>query len=92
MPGINILAVEVIPPKPGDFSTGFVDWNPAPPDGNMGIFRSVNLKLHNGVRIEAPFVKTHLEGSNPRNAKLTVTAELYNDSNKNLSGLLRDGA
>ncbi len=37
----NILAIEVIPPKPGDFSTGFVDWNPAPPDGNMGIFRPV---------------------------------------------------
>src|SRR5680860_571523 len=46
--GNNMLAIEVIPPKPGDFSIGFVDWNPAPPDGNMGIFRPVNLKLHRG--------------------------------------------
>ncbi|MEK7993277.1 MAG: sugar-binding domain-containing protein, partial [Planctomycetota bacterium] len=30
--GNNVLAIEVIPPKPGDFSTGFVDWNPSPPD------------------------------------------------------------
>src|SRR5690606_22649056 len=29
--GSNFLAVEVIPPQLGDFSTGFVDWNPAPP-------------------------------------------------------------
>ena len=86
--GTNILAVEVIPPKPGDFSTGFVDWNPAPPDGNMGIFRGVNLKLHNGVRIENPFVQTRLEGSSFDNANLTVTAELHNDSNKSVSGLL----
>ena len=34
----NVLAVKVVPPRPGDFSTGFVDWNPAPPDRNMGLF------------------------------------------------------
>ena len=30
--GKNILAVEVFPPQPGDFTIGFVDWNPTPPD------------------------------------------------------------
>jgi len=30
--GKNVLAVEVFPPKPGDFTIGFVDWNPKPPD------------------------------------------------------------
>ncbi len=39
--GDNVLAVAVLSPKPGDFSTGFVDWNPPPPDRNMGIFRRV---------------------------------------------------
>lgn len=86
--GTNILAVEIIPPKPGDFSTGFVDWNPAPPDGNMGIFRGVSLKLHNGIRIENPFVQTRLEEFSFDIAKLTVTAELHNDSIKKISGLL----
>lgn len=86
--GNNILAVEVIPPKPGDFSTGFVDWNPSPPDGNMGIFRSVTLKLHGGVHIENPFVKTQFDNDDLKSAKLTVSAELYNDSNKKVSGFL----
>ena len=45
VPGENVLAVEVIPPKPGDFSTGFMDWNPAPPDRNMGLFRPVRLRF-----------------------------------------------
>ena len=41
--GRNVLAVEIFPPRPGDFSMGFVDWNPRPPDRNMGLFRPVKL-------------------------------------------------
>ena len=29
--GMNVLAVEVFPPLPGDPTIGFADWNPAPP-------------------------------------------------------------
>jgi len=36
--------VEVFPPQPGEFTIGFVDWNPEPPDRNMGIFRPVKLR------------------------------------------------
>jgi len=43
--GTNTLAIEVLPPKPGDFTIGFVDWNPRPPDENMGIWRGVKLRL-----------------------------------------------
>ena len=32
VPGNNVLAVHIIPPKAGDFSIGFVDWNIDPPD------------------------------------------------------------
>ena len=39
--GRNYLAVEVLPPQPGEPTIGFVDWNPKPPDRNMGIFRPV---------------------------------------------------
>ncbi len=59
--GKNALAVEVIPPKPGDFSIGFVDWNPPPPDRNMGIFRSARLRFCDGISIENPFVQTKLD-------------------------------
>lgn len=86
--GNNILAIEVVPPKPGDFSIGYVDWNPAPPDGNMGIFRPVTLSLHNGVRIENPFVHTKVNLESLKEAELTVSAELRNDGYKSISGIL----
>jgi len=86
--GNNILAIEVIPPKPGDFSTGFVDWNPAPPDGNMGVFRPVNLLLHGGVHIENPFVQTELLYNENIEASLLISTELHNNYNWPISGSL----
>jgi hypothetical protein len=38
---INTLAVEVFPALPDDLGWTWVDWNPMPPDKNMGIFRDV---------------------------------------------------
>ncbi|MBY5958495.1 hypothetical protein KUV50_10150 [Membranicola marinus] len=87
--GENILAIEVIPPVPGDFSTGFVDWNPAPPDGNMGVFRPVILRLHRGVRVENPFVRSRIDFNDPVSAKLTVSAELSNDADQAIEGVLK---
>src|SRR5690625_3507945 len=87
--GENQLAIEVIPPVPGDFSTGFVDWNPAPPDGNLGIFRPVTLHLHGGVRIEDPFVRTNIDFEDPVTARLKVLAELVNDQENAVTGVLK---
>ena len=84
--GDNVLAVAVLSPKPGDFSTGFVDWNPPPPDRNMGIFRSVRLRLCGGVSVENPFVKTNME--NLDEAAIVVSAELANHTDRNVSGIL----
>src|SRR6266567_4251103 len=33
----NALAVEVFAPTPGDLGINWVDWNPTPPDKNMGL-------------------------------------------------------
>jgi glycosyl hydrolase family 2 len=41
-PGMNAVVVEVLPHQPGDFADGFVDWNPRPPDRNMGLFCPVD--------------------------------------------------
>jgi exo-1,4-beta-D-glucosaminidase len=86
--GANALALEVVPPKPGDFSTGFVDWNPPPPDQNMGIFRTVGLRFCQGVSIERPFVQTRLNLQTLDEAALTVTAELANHGQHSISGIL----
>ena len=86
--GQNVLAIKVIPPKPGDFSIGFVDWNPAPPDRNMGIFRPVTLRFCKGVAIENPFIQTKVNLKTLKEAALTVSAELVNYSDKPVSGIL----
>jgi exo-1,4-beta-D-glucosaminidase len=86
--GENVLLVEVFPPQPGDFSTGFVDWNPAPPDRNMGIFRDVTLHFCENVSIDYPFVVAHLKPDQWDKADLDISAELTNHSKYNVSGML----
>ena len=86
--GDNAVAVRVVPPRPGDFSTGFVDWNPAPPDRNMGLFRPVRLRFCKGVSVEHPFVRTRLNVATLAEASLTVTADLVNHSDARVSGVL----
>jgi exo-1,4-beta-D-glucosaminidase len=86
--GHNALALQVMPPKPGDFSTGFVDWNPPPPDRNMGIFRPVTLRRCANVSIENPFVRADLDTETLDQASLTVTAELHNHSEESVTGIL----
>src|SRR3954465_5240855 len=39
----NALAVEIFPPTPPDLQTTWVDWNPSPPDKDMGLWQPVWL-------------------------------------------------
>lgn len=87
--GVNTLAVEVFPPKPGDFTIGFVDWNPRPPDENMGIWREVKLRMSGPVSINDPFIQSEVNLETLMEAQLTVSADLINHSDKQVSGILR---
>ncbi len=87
--GMNALAVEVFPPKPGDFTIGFVDWNPRPPDENMGIWREVRLRMSGPISINDPFIQSEVNLETLGEARLTVSAELMNHSNKQVSGILQ---
>jgi exo-1,4-beta-D-glucosaminidase len=84
----NVLAVEVIPPKKGEPTIGWVDWNPAPPDKAMGLFRDVRVRATGDVSIENPFVVTKLDLEAFKEARLTVSAELRNHSGKKVAGTL----
>ncbi len=86
--GENVLAVAVTSPKPGDFSTGFVDWNPPAPDRNMGLFRPVRLHFCQDVSIENPCVRTGVDRTTFAEAYLVVSAELVNHGDTSLSGVL----
>ncbi len=87
--GKNVLAVKVYPPQPGDFTVGFVDWNPRPPDENMGIWREVKLRVNGPVSINRPFVQSRVNLKTLKEAALTCTAELVNHSPQQVQGVLK---
>ncbi len=72
--GTNVLAVEVFPPVAGDFSIGFVDWNPSPPDNNMGIFRNVFIEINGGIEVSDPYIVSNL---NNDLSLATLSASVY---------------
>ncbi|UCF38686.1 MAG: glycoside hydrolase family 2 [Acidobacteriota bacterium] len=84
----NILAVEVFPPRPGELTIGFVDWNPRPPDRNMGLWRPVRLKLAGAVSLRDPFVKTKVNLEPLAEAGLSVETLLVNHSDSSVSSTL----
>jgi exo-1,4-beta-D-glucosaminidase len=84
----NSLAVEVFAPEPNDLATTFVDWNPMPPDKNMGLWRDVYLTTSGDVAVRHAFVETKLD-SRFISAQLNVFAELRNASQHAVRGVLR---
>lgn len=85
----NCLAVEVFPPAPDDLAITWVDWNPAPPDKNMGLWREVSITSSGPVAVRHPQVITQLELPSLESARLTVTAEVRNASDRAVGGTLR---
>jgi exo-1,4-beta-D-glucosaminidase len=74
----NALAVEVFAPEPHDLAFMWVDWNPTPADKNMGLWGEVSV-MHSGpVALRHPHVFSTLDLPSLDNARLTVSAELWN--------------
>lgn len=84
----NVLAVEVFAPTEKDLGINWVDWNPTPPDKNMGIWGDVCLTATGPVSVRYPMVATHFTDDSLKQADLTVTAQLSNASNKAVRGEL----
>jgi exo-1,4-beta-D-glucosaminidase len=85
----NALAVEVQAPTPRDLAITFVDWNPLPPDKDMGLWRPVYLTTTGPVALRYPEVITHFDLPSLDTAHLTVLAELRNAASKPVEGTLR---
>src|SRR5208283_4568894 len=66
----------------GDFTMGFVDWNPKPPDRDMGLFRPVKLHFYKAVAVENVFVESKIDHANWQSAQLTIRADLKNQSDR----------
>jgi exo-1,4-beta-D-glucosaminidase len=78
MNGRNVLAVEVSAPTENDLGFNWVDWSPAPPDKNMGLWRDVWLSFSGPVAVRNAQVISDLSVPDMDTAKLIVTAELRN--------------
>jgi exo-1,4-beta-D-glucosaminidase len=85
---VNALAVEVFPPQPDDLALTWVDWNPAPPDKNMGLWHDVYVTTSGPVALRYPQVITRLDLPSLETAHLTVSAELRNTSGRAVRGAL----
>jgi exo-1,4-beta-D-glucosaminidase len=85
----NVLAVQVFSPTDHDLAITFVDWNPAPPDRNMGLWRDVYLTTSGPVALRYPTVVSKLNLPTNDRAQLTVTAQVKNGTNQAVKGKLK---
>ena len=85
----NAIAVQVFAPKETDLAITFVDWNPAPPDKNMGLWREVYITTSGPVALRHPAVVSKVNSPANDNAQLTVTAQLKNASDHAVKGSLQ---
>jgi exo-1,4-beta-D-glucosaminidase len=93
--GQNGLAVEVFAPHPRDLAMTWVDWNPAPPDKDMGLWGGVFLESSGPLALRHPQVTTRLDLPSLDSAHLTVEAEVVNATDHAVKGLVEgeiDGA
>ena len=87
--GANALAVEVFGPEPGDLAIMWVDWNPTPADKNMGLWGDVYLTESGAVTLRHPYVTSDLEIPSLASARLTVSADLINQSDSPVTAQVR---
>jgi len=78
---VNAIAVETFAPTEKDLAMNWVDWNPAPPDKDMGLWGDVFLTTSGPVAVDYPEVVTHFQDASLREADLTVVAQVRNASN-----------
>ena len=75
--GKNALAVEIFAPEKNDLGLTWVDWNPTPPDKDMGMWREVFLSesgevalaralCHLQARLRVQIRRTHSERRTPQ--------------------------
>ena len=77
--GANTLALRVYPSDPQRaLAIGWVDWNPMPPDNNMGPWRGVDIVQTGTVQMRFPHVTSALSLPDLERAALTVKVELRN--------------
>jgi exo-1,4-beta-D-glucosaminidase len=83
----NALAIEVFAPGKNDLGITWVDWNPTPPDKDIGLWKEVFLTSSGDVAVRNPFVSSKLDAEY-KTAALTVSTDLRNSSDRAVKGKL----
>jgi len=84
----NVVAVETFAPTETDLGINWVDWNPAPPDKDMGLWGPVSLMTSGPVSVRSPMVATHFPDASLKEADLTVYGELLNATDHPVQGIV----
>jgi len=88
-PGKNALALKVFPPGHRDLAITWVDWNPAPPDRNMGLWRPAYINVTGIVDLRHPYVITELDTNTLSEARLTPLITAINGADKATNATIR---
>jgi len=84
----NFLAVETFAPTEKDLGINWVDWNPCPPDKDMGLWGTVDLISTGTVTLRSPMAVTHFRDGTLDIADLSVYAELHNATAAAVKGVV----
>jgi exo-1,4-beta-D-glucosaminidase len=84
----NALALEISAPNKEDLGITWVDWNPTPPDKDMGIWKEVFLTSSGDVTVRNPYVAAKLDRGYAT-AALTASVDLHNVTNHPAQGNLK---
>ncbi len=85
--GPNAVALEIFAPEKNDLGITWVDWNPTPPDKDMGIWKEVTLTSNGAVALRNAFARSKLD-ANYKSAELTLSADAHNQAEKPVKGVL----
>src|SRR6185437_5207821 len=88
----NVIAVETFAPTEKDLGINWVDWNPDPPDRDMGLWGDVDLVTTGAVAVRSPEATTHFQDGNLSVANLTVYAEVENATDHPVQGTVSGSA
>ena len=84
----NVIAVKTNAPTENDLGINWVDWNPCPPDKDMGLWGTVDMVETGPVTVRSPLVVTHFPDGSLSRADLTVYAELHNAAANAVKGVV----
>ncbi|KAL4737106.1 glycoside hydrolase superfamily [Aspergillus similis] len=82
-PDVNCLLIQAWPTDYAkDLAISFADWNPAPPDNGMGVWRHVAIKITGPVSV-SPLRVTYVQDEANPHSRVTVTVETDVENHEN---------